>query len=320
MTTTTENARERREDVESVLPERVEIAIVGAGFGGIGAAIELERAGLRDFAVLERAPEVGGTWFANSYPGCQCDVPSNLYSFSFARKPDWSRSYPEQGEILDYLRDCVRRFGVADRIHLRCEMQGSRWDEDHQRWRIETSRGGLAARFLICAPGLLSEPRIPAVPGLDDFEGATIHTARWGKGPDLRGRRVAGVGTGATAIQVVPYLQTEVDRLHVFQRTPPWVLPLVDRPVGERLKRLYGAVSAAQDVARAGVWLLREWLAIPMAKAPPLATLVRLVSAVQRRWQIRDPELRPRHARLRPRVQAIAADPELVSGADPAER
>jgi cation diffusion facilitator CzcD-associated flavoprotein CzcO len=294
MTTTVDNARGHREDGSPALPAQVEIAVVGAGFGGIGAAIELDRAGFRDFAVLERAPDVGGTWFANSYPGCQCDVPSNLYSFSFARKPDWSRSYPEQGEILDYLRDCVRRFGVDDRIHLSCEMRESRWDENDQRWHVGTSRGSLTARFLICAPGLLSEPRIPPIPGLDDFQGTTVHTARWGDGPALRGKRVAVVGTGATAIQVVPHLQTEVERLHVFQRTPPWVLPLVDRPVGKPLKRLYGAVPAAQDAVRAGVWLLRECLAIPMAKARPLSKLFQLVSAAQRRWQIREPELRRR--------------------------
>src|SRR5215217_3776893 len=169
------------------LPAEVEVAIVGAGFGGLGAAIELERAGFRDFAILERAPEVGGTWWANSYPGCQCDVPSNLYSYSFARKSDWSRSYSEQPEILDYLRDCATRFGVRDRIQLECEMQEAAWDDAARRWRIRTSKGELSARFLIAAPGLLSEPKVPSLPGLEDFQGDTIHTARWSEAPDMAG-------------------------------------------------------------------------------------------------------------------------------------
>ena len=274
------------------LPAEVEVAIVGAGFGGIGAAIELERAGFRDFAVLERAPEIGGTWWANNYPGCQCDVPSNLYSYSFAPKPDWSRSYSEQPEILGYLRDCVERFGVRDRIHLNCEMAEASWNEDGRSWRIETSRGTLRARFLIAAPGLLSEPRIPPIPGLDEFEGPALHTARWRDAPDLRGRRVAVVGTGATAIQLVPHLQEQAEKLYVFQRTPPWVLPLNDRAVGGTLKRLYAAAPAVQAAARGGVYAIREGLVIPLAITPKLAKAVALVAAAQRRWQIRDPALR----------------------------
>lgn len=278
----------------ATLPEDVEVAIVGAGFGGIGAAIELDRAGFGDFAVLERAPELGGTWWANSYPGCQCDVPSNLYSYSFARKPDWSRSYSEQPEILDYLQRCADDFGVRDRIHVNCEMQEADWQEDEQRWRIRTSRGTLTARFLIAAPGLLSEPKIPDVPGLDEFDGVTIHTAQWGEGPDLRGKRVAVVGTGATAIQLVPHLQAEVDRLFVFQRTPPWVLPHNDRAVSRPLRRLYAAVPALQDAARGAVWMIREGLVLPLAIAPALTRIMRAIGAAQRRVQIRDPELRRR--------------------------
>ena len=276
------------------VPDHVEVAVVGAGFGGIGAAIELDRAGFRDFAVLERAPDVGGTWWANSYPGCQCDVPSNLYSFSFARKPDWSRSYPEQPEILDYLRGCVDSFGVRDRIHLNCEMRDAVWQESERLWRIETSRGTLTARFLICAPGMLSEPRTPELPGLDSFEGTAIHTARWGDGPDLRGKRVAVVGTGATAIQLVPHLQAQVERLHIFQRTPPWVLPLFDRRLSDPLKRLYAALPALQRLARGGVYVMREGLVLPLALAPRLTTVVGMIAAAHRRRQIADADLRRR--------------------------
>jgi cation diffusion facilitator CzcD-associated flavoprotein CzcO len=276
------------------LPSHVEIAIVGAGFGGLGAAIELDRAGFGDLAVLERGPEVGGTWWFNAYPGCQCDVPSNLYSFSFARKPDWSRSYPEQPEILDYLRDCSRRFGVRDRIHLDCEMLDARWEERAQRWRIETSRGALTARVLVSAPGLLSEPKVPEVPGLDGFEGEVVHTARWREAGELAGKRVAVVGTGATAVQLVPRLQAQVERLYVFQRTPPWVLPLFDRAVSDRLKRLYRAVPLLQELARGAVYSLREPMVIAMAVVPQLAKLFEAVSRTQLRLQVRDRELRRR--------------------------
>ena len=289
-----EETDEAAEEPLSELPPHVEVAIVGAGFGGLGAAITLERAGLCDFAVLERAPEVGGTWFFNSYPGCQCDVPSNLYSFSFARRPDWSRSYPQQPEVLDYLRDCSHRFGVRDRIHLRCEMREAAWDEARQLWSIETSRGALTARALVCAPGLLSEPKTPSVPGLDGFEGEAVHTARWGDGRDLRGRRVAVVGTGATAMQLVPRIQPEVEQLFVFQRTPPWVLPLFDRAVGGRLKRLYRAAPVLQDLARASVYCLREPLVIAMAIFPRLAKLLEAVSRLHLRRQVADPEMRRR--------------------------
>jgi len=275
-----------------MLPSEVEVAIVGAGFGGIGAAIELDRAGFRDFAVLERAPEVGGTWWANSYPGCQCDVPSSLYSFSFAPKPDWPRSYAEQPDILDYLLDCVDRFGIRDRIHVDCEMNEAAWEDDDQRWRVDTSRGTLRARFLIAAPGLLSEPKTPAVPGLDDFPGPTIHTARWRDAPDLRGTRVAVVGTGATAIQIVPRLQPDVDRMYVFQRTPPWVLPHNDREISPRLQRLYARRPRLQQLSRAGVYALREFLVLPLAVTPKLGKLMELIAARQRRKEISDPELR----------------------------
>ena len=289
-----EVAEARPDEPRPDLPGEVEVAIVGAGFGGLGAAIELDRAGFPDLAVLERGPEVGGTWWFNAYPGCQCDVPSNLYSYSFARKPDWSRSYPEQPEVLDYLRDCSYRFGVRDRIHFDCEMREASWDEETQRWRIETSQGTLSARMLVSAPGLLSEPKVPDVPGLEGFDGEVVHTARWRESGDLAGKRVAVIGTGATAVQLVPRLHPDVERLYVFQRTPPWVLPLFDRAVSERLKRLYSAVPALQDLARGAVYCLREPMVIAMATVPKLAKLFEAVSRAQLRLQVSDPELRRR--------------------------
>ena len=155
------------------LPAETDIAIVGAGFGGLGMAIRLKQAGRDDFVVLERASDVGGTWQANTYPGCQCDIPSNLYSFSFARKSDWATAYPMREQILDYLHHCARRFGVEPHVELECELLDAGWDPDRGRWDIETSSGALSARVLVTAPGLLSEPCVPDLPGLDRFEGTT---------------------------------------------------------------------------------------------------------------------------------------------------
>jgi cation diffusion facilitator CzcD-associated flavoprotein CzcO len=277
-----------------VLPAETDIAIVGAGFGGLGAAIELKQAGFHDFAVLERSGEVGGTWSANTYPGCQCDVPSNLYSFSFARKADWTHSYPEQPQILAYLHDCAERFGVTANVHLNCEMLEADWSDDEQRWRIETAQGPLKARVLIAAPGLLSEPRVPGLPGLERFTGTVFHSARWDQSHDIRGERVAVMGTGASAVQIVPRIQPDVDRLYVLQRTPPWVLPHADREIGPRLKRLYGRLPAAQRLAREGVYWLREGLAAGFVAFRPLLKVTELVARAHIRRQVPDKALRER--------------------------
>ena len=156
-----------------------EVAIVGAGFGGLGMAIRLKQHGVDDYVVVERGEDVGGTWWSNSYPGCQCDIPSNLYSFSFAPNPDWDRAYPMRDQILAYLRDCADRFGVRPHIPLGSELLDARWIADEQRWELETSTGPVAARVLVASPGLLSEPFTPALPGLDRFEGRAFHTAEW---------------------------------------------------------------------------------------------------------------------------------------------
>jgi cation diffusion facilitator CzcD-associated flavoprotein CzcO len=272
-------------------PGETDVAIVGAGFGGLAMAIALERAGMRDYTVLERAGDVGGTWLANSYPGAQCDVPSNLYSFSFAPKPDWTHSYPEQPQILAYMRACADRFGVRPRIRFRTELLGARWDDDARRWRIDTSDGPLSARFLVAAPGLLSEPKTPSIPGLEDFAGAVMHSAGWDHDVDLRGKRVALVGTGASAIQIGPRIQPVVERLYVHQRTPPWILPHRDREIGATLRRLYATRPCAQRLARTAVYWLRETLLPPFVK-PALAKPMELMARANIRRQISDPALR----------------------------
>jgi cation diffusion facilitator CzcD-associated flavoprotein CzcO len=275
-------------------PTETDVAIVGAGFGGLGMAIRLKRAGRDDFVVLERASDVGGTWHANTYPGCQCDIPSNLYSFSFAPKSDWTTAYPMRDQILDYLHDCARRFGVESHLELDCELLDAAWDADRGRWDLETSSGRLSARVLVAAPGLLSEPCVPDLPGLDRFEGTTFHTAKWNRDHDLTGERVAVLGTGASAVQVVPAIRERVDRLFVFQRTPPWVIPHLDHPVGPRLRRLYGRVPAAQRLVRATVWGLHELLVPGMARDPRLLRGHELLARANMRRSVRDPELRSR--------------------------
>jgi cation diffusion facilitator CzcD-associated flavoprotein CzcO len=236
----------------------VRIAIIGSGFGGLGTAIRLKQQGMHDFVVLERAGDVGGTWRDNTYPGCACDVQSHLYSFSFAPNPDWSRSFSPQPEIQAYLQRCAREYGILPHVRFHHELTDARWDEDAQRWRIQTSRGPLAAQVLVMAAGALSDPVIPDLPGLDRFEGRAFHSAQWDHAYDLRGKRVAVIGTGASAIQFVPEIQPLVQRLHVFQRTPPWILPRHQRELRPGERRLFRGVPAAQRAARGAIYLARE--------------------------------------------------------------
>jgi cation diffusion facilitator CzcD-associated flavoprotein CzcO len=275
------------------VPEHVDIAIVGAGFGGLGMAIRLRQEGNEDFVVLERAPDVGGTWFANTYPGCQCDVPSNLYSFSFAPKHDWTHSYPEQPQILEYLRECVARFGIGDRIRLNTELQNATYDASTRRWTIETSSGEpFTARILVAAPGLLSEPSVPPVPGLDTFTGTLFHSARWNHDHDLSGERVAMFGTGATAVQIAPRIQPAVRRLTVFQRTPPWVLPHPDREITARQKRLYARAPLLQKLSRAAIYTMREGYVLGFVLQPRILKLPETVAKLHMRKYVKDAKLR----------------------------
>jgi cation diffusion facilitator CzcD-associated flavoprotein CzcO len=271
----------------------VHVAIVGAGFGGLAAAIRLKQAGIDDLLVFERAADIGGTWRDNSYPGCACDVPSHLYSYSFAPNPGWSRSFSTQPEIWAYLRACARRFGIQPHLRLGHELRRASWDDELQQWRVETSGGTWTAAFLVTATGPLSEPRIPALPGLDGFEGAVFHTARWEHDHDLTGRQVAVVGTGASAIQVVPAIQPRVGRLHVFQRTAPWVLPRHDRALTRIERWLFRTAPASQRLARASIYWLRESWTLGFLH-PRLMRLPRWAALRHLRAAVADPELRAR--------------------------
>ena len=271
--------------------DETRIVIIGTGFAGLGMAIRLKQEGIDDFVVLEKADDVGGTWRENTYPGVQCDVPSHLYSFSFAPNPDWTRTFPLGDEIRAYLRDCATRFGVMPHIRFGQEVRDAEWDEDTQRWTIECSDETLTAQVLVAGTGPLHKPSIPDIPGLDSFEGRAFHSAQWDHGHDLTGERVAVVGTGASAIQVIPYIQREVRRLSVFQRTPPWVVPHNDRPITPVEKRLYKALPLAQLAMRAGIYWARESFALGFvdkrfAKLPERLALRHIDK------QVPDPELR----------------------------
>jgi cation diffusion facilitator CzcD-associated flavoprotein CzcO len=269
----------------------VRIAILGAGFGGLGIAIRLKQEGIEDFIVFERDTDVGGTWWANTYPGCQCDIPSHLYSYSFAPNPDWTRTYPLQEELGRYARDCAERYDVIDHIRLGCEVTGAQWDEAANRWRIETSDGEFTAEVLVAAPGFLSEPSDPNLPGLDTFEGQVFHTARWNHEYDLSGRRVAVLGTGASAIQAVPAIQPIVGHLSVFQRTAPWVMPHRDRPISDFERRVYRRFPALQRLVRAGVYWSREMVVPGLTFEPRMMKALQRIALRHMQKQVADPEM-----------------------------
>jgi cation diffusion facilitator CzcD-associated flavoprotein CzcO len=269
----------------------VRVAVIGAGLSGIGAAIMLPRAGIEDLVVFERAPEAGGTWRDNTYPGCACDVPSALYSFSFAPNPDWGRLYATQPEIRAYALDVARRHGALERIVTGAEVREARWDEDARRWRIATTRGDWTAQALISATGPWSEPVLPALPGLDTFAGTVFHSSRWRHDVPLDGARVAVVGTGASAVQFVPQIQRRAERVTVFQRTAQWVLPKPDRGVTELERTLFRRVPLAQRALRAAMYYAFELAGY--AERNPWA--MRGFQRIARRHlerSVRDPELR----------------------------
>ena len=271
--------------------DHVRVAIVGTGFAGLGAAIALEEAGI-DHVVLERAPDLGGTWRDNTYPGCRCDVPSHLYSFSFAPNPDWSRSFSPQAEIQRYLERTATDFGVRPHIRFFHEVQGAAWDEVDQCWRVRTNQGDFEAAVLISATGALSDPSVPSLPGLDRFEGTVFHSARWRHDHDLTGRRVAVVGTGASAIQFVPQIQPEVAHLTVFQRTPPWILPRWDRGFRPIEQWAFRHLPLVQRLARAGIYWGREQMVAGFVVAPNLMRVAERLARNHLERSVPDPALR----------------------------
>ena len=212
--------------------------IVGAGISGIAAAIKLQKEGYHNFKIIEKASRVGGTWRENTYPGCGCDVPSSLYSYSFAPSTEWSHLFARQPEILNYLETVSNEFGITPLIEFDCALDNAKWDESRHLWVLDTTTGQYLSRTVIFATGPITEPQMPALPGIDTFKGEMFHSAKWNHDYDLTGKRVAVIGTGASAIQFVPQIQPKVDQLFVFQRTAPWVVPKPDMLLSDRSKRV----------------------------------------------------------------------------------
>jgi cation diffusion facilitator CzcD-associated flavoprotein CzcO len=267
------------------------VAIIGSGFGGLGTAIRLKQEGIDDFVVLERAGDLGGTWRDNTYPGCACDVESHLYSFSFAPNPEWSRAFSPQPEIWEYLRHVADQHGVLPHIRYDAEVRDAAWDDDAALWRIDTAAGPLTASAIVMATGALSDPVIPDLPGLSSFQGRAWHSAQWAHDFDLTGKRVAVIGTGASAIQFVPAIQPTVGRLHLFQRTAAWVIPRRDRPLSGLERGLFRRVPAAQRAVRGAIYGAREAFLVAFRHPGAMRVAQRLAMRHLRK-SIRDPELR----------------------------
>ena len=270
------------------------VVVVGTGFSGLGMAVRLAERG-EDFVVLEKADEVGGTWRDNRYPGCACDVPSKLYSFSFDLKPDWSRDFATADEIWAYLRDVAERHGVRDRIAFGADLVSATWEEGARRWLLRAADGRRwTADSLVLGVGALHEPRLPDITGLDTFAGPVLHSARWPEHDGLDGRRVAVIGTGASAVQMVPELATRVADLTVFQRTPAWIMPKHDRPWSGRRQQAFRRWPALQRAVRwRTFWELEA--RVPMfSRYPAVARVAERLALRNLRQAVSDPEVRRR--------------------------
>ncbi len=274
-------------------PTHLDVAVLGAGFGGLGMACRLVAEGGRRFRVFDAADGVGGTWWVNRYPGCACDVPAHLYSYSFAPNPDWTRRFAPRSEIQAYLERVARDHGLAAHLELGCRIECARWDEPHGLWQLDDEHGRRwTAEVVVSALGGLSRPLRPDVPGLEDFAGRVLHTQAWPEDLDLAGRRVAVIGTGATAAQVVPEIAPDVERLDVYQRTPNWILPRPDGPIRRWQRRLYRRVPLVQKLVRLSIWLGSELRVPGLAWSSRLAAGHRALALWHLRRQVPDRALR----------------------------
>ncbi len=279
------------------MSEHHRIVIVGSGFAGLGTAIRLKERGEQHFVLLERAARLGGTWRENSYPGCACDVPSHLYSFSFALNPDWTRLCSPQAEIQAYLERVADEHGIPPHIRFGHEMLESAWSEERGLWEIHTSGGEFTAEILISGMGGLSEPALPELEGLEAFQGTSFHSAQWDHEHNLAGERVAVIGTGASAVQFIPEIQPEVGELQVYQRTAPWIVPRRNAEINPRARALFKRLPPAMKLLRGVLYWSAELLVLGLAKEPRLMRILERVAEKNLERQVPDAALR---AKLKP--------------------
>lgn len=270
-----------------------DVLIIGAGFAGIGAAAQLRRAGITDIAILERAGDVGGVWRDNTYPGCRCDVPSSLYSFSYLPNSGWPDRFASQPEIHAYLRDAVQDLGLSDYLHVDSDVTNATWQPDNQVWFLRLATGQqTSARMLVVGSGAMNEPAIPRIPGLNEFTGEVFHSARWPREFDPTGRRIAVVGTGASAVQLVPQVAAAAGNVVVFQRTAPWVLPRGDRSIPAWARQLHKRMPATMQAVRGTDFMRRELMTNSFTKSGRFLSLIEAAGQRHIARQVKDQQLR----------------------------
>ena len=285
--------RRSRKAADPAAVKVVEVLIVGAGFAGLGSAIQLRRAGITDIAIVERGSEVGGTWRDNQYPGAACDIPSNLYSFSFAQNPGWSRGYSGSREILEYIKGLARDHDLLPLIRFKHNVEALDFDGGEGVWTVTLSgREPIKARSVVMAQGPLSNAGFPNMRGIETFQGKKIHSARWDHSYDFAGKRVAVIGTGASAVQIIPELVKVADKVKVFQRTPGWVLPRFDFQSPDWAKTLFAKLPVSQTAVREAMYWIHESMALGMIWNTPMTRALELLGNRFREMQVKDAWLR----------------------------
>lgn len=271
------------------------IVIIGCGFSGLGMAIQLKKAGFHDFVILEKSDALGGTWWDNKYPGCACDVPSHMYSFSFELNPNWSRMFAPRPEIWEYLQGCSRKYGITEHVRYGREVERMEWDDATRRWHVTTTSGEVhTARAIVSGTGALHVPSVPEIPGADRFAGVAFHSAQWDHSVDLAGKRIAVIGTGASAIQFVPEIAKQAGKVYVFQRTPPWIHPRPDFEIPAAARKVFRAAPPAMRAFRDAIYWALEARALGFAVNPRLMAPLQKMALRHIERQVEDPELRAR--------------------------
>jgi cation diffusion facilitator CzcD-associated flavoprotein CzcO len=275
------------------MSDHSQLVIVGSGFAGLGMAIQLKKAGFHNFVVLEKSDALGGTWHHNTYPGCACDVPSPMYSFSFELNPGWTRLFAPQQEIWEYLRGCAEKYGIGPHLRYNSAVELLEWDDAADRWNVTTVDGAVyTPKAVVSGVGALHIPSYPELPGLENFQGTTFHSADWDHDYDLTGKRVAVIGTGASAIQFVPRIAEQVEKLVLFQRTPPWIQPKPDVGIPGPVRGAFAGIPGLGRAVRDQIYWTLEARAVGFALDPRLNKPMDWMARRHIAKQIADPELR----------------------------